>query len=152
MSQLASVWKTIDHPDKTVVAQVAPAVRVALGECFGMEPGALTMGKIVAALRMIGFDRVYDTSFAADLTVFEEANEFIVRKAKGENLPQFTSCCPAWVKFAEQYFPEVLPHLSSCRSPQQMFGSLAKKVLPGDLGIERDNLVVVSIIDRKSVV
>ena len=139
------VWKAIHDPEKVVVAQLAPAVRVALGEGFGMEPGAISTGHIVAALKRIGFDQVYDTSFAADLTVVEEATEFIGRKIKGENLPQFTSCCPAWVKFAEQYYPQLLPNLSSCKSPQQMFGSVAREILPAILGIRPEQLVVVSI-------
>lgn len=139
------VWNAIYDEEKIVVAQIAPAVRVALGEMFGLEPGAVTTGKIVAALQRLGFDKVYDTSFAADLTVIEEVNEFIRRIEKDENLPQFTSCCPAWVKFAEQYYPEFLSNLSSCRSPQQMFGSLAKAVLPEKLGALKKNLYVVSI-------
>src|SRR5690606_30829364 len=99
------VWRALLDPTKFVVAQVAPAVRVALGEEFGLAPGVATSGQMVAALKRLGFDRVYDTSFSADLTVIEEANEFLRRKAKGERLPLFTSCCPGWVKFAEQYFP-----------------------------------------------
>ncbi len=144
-SEVEDVWKVLDNPKKKVVAQIAPAVRVAIGEEFGMEPGAVTTGQIVAALKAMGFDAVYDTSFAADLTVLEEANEFLARKAKGEKLPQFTSCCPAWVKFAEQYYPQLLPNLSSCRSPQQMLGSLAKETLPQKLGVDVKDLIVVSI-------
>lgn len=144
-SQLDAVWAALDDPKKKVVAQLAPAVRVALGERFGLEPGAVATGKIVAALKRIGFDKVYDTSFAADLTVIEEANEFLERKAKNRRLPQFTSCCPAWVKFAEQYLPQALAHLSTCRSPQQMFGSLAKRVLPEQLGAAAEDIFVVSI-------
>ncbi|NLC55388.1 MAG: 2Fe-2S iron-sulfur cluster binding domain-containing protein [Armatimonadetes bacterium] len=144
-SEIDAVWADLSDPNKTVVAQIAPAVRVALGEHFGMAPGTVTMGQIVAALKAMGFDHVYDTSFAADLTVIEEANEFLARKEKGERLPIFTSCCPAWVKFAEQYYPALLPHLSSCRSPQQMFGALAREVLPERLGVRNKELVVVSI-------
>lgn len=139
------VWKAIHNPEKYVVAQLAPAVRVALGEGFGMEPGTISTGQIVAALKRMGFDQVYDTSFAADLTVVEEATEFIHRKLKNEHLPQFTSCCPSWVKFAEQYYPELLPNLSTCKSPQQMFGSVAREVLPGLLNVKPENLVIVSI-------
>jgi NADH-quinone oxidoreductase subunit G len=139
------VWKAINDPNKYVVVQLAPAVRVALGEGFGMEAGTISTGQIVAALKRMGFDQVYDTSFAADLTVIEEATEFIQRKLKGENLPQFTSCCPSWVKFAEQYYPELLPNLSSCKSPQQMFGSIAREVLPDLLKVKPENLVIVSI-------
>lgn len=139
------VWKAIHNPEKYVVAQLAPAVRVALGEGFGMEAGTISTGQIVAALKRMGFDQVYDTSFAADLTVVEEATEFIKRKLKNENLPQFTSCCPSWVKFAEQYYPELLPNLSTCKSPQQMFGSVAREVLPKLLNVKPENLVIVSI-------
>jgi NADH-quinone oxidoreductase subunit G len=144
-SEVDDVWKDLDNPKKTVVAQIAPAVRVALGENFGLEPGTITTGQIAAALKSMGFDKVYDTSFAADLAVMEEATEFIERKTKGERLPQFTSCCPSWVKFTEQYYPDLLPNLSSCRSPQQMFGSLAKETLPDQLEVALENLVVVSI-------
>lgn len=144
-SEVEAVWDVIHDEKKVVVAQIAPAVRVALGEGFGMEAGAISTGQIVAALKHIGFNQVYDTSFAADLTVLEEATEFIARKLKGEKLPQFTSCCPGWVKFAEQYYPQLLPNLSSCKSPQQMFGSVAKEILPGILGVKPENLVVVSI-------
>jgi NADH-quinone oxidoreductase subunit G len=144
-SEVEAVWKALNDPTKKVVAQIAPAVRVALGESFGMTPASVVTGQIVAALKSIGFHKVYDTSFAADLTVVEEANEFLARKQAGKNLPQFTSCCPGWVKFAEQYYPELLPHLSTCRSPQQMFGSLAKEMLPEKLGVAAKDLVVVSI-------
>ncbi|MDO5576552.1 MAG: NADH-dependent [FeFe] hydrogenase, group A6 [Fibrobacter sp.] len=144
-TQIESVWKELHNPEKTVVVQIAPAVRVALGDSFGMQPGEVVTGKIITALKRLGFDKVYDTSFTADLTVVEEANEFLERKINGKNLPQFTSCCPAWVKFAEQYYSELLPNISTCRSPQQMFGSVAKKMLPDLLNINRENLVVVSI-------
>jgi NADH-quinone oxidoreductase subunit G len=144
-SEVDEVWKALHNPDKTVIAQVAPAVRVAVGEMFGMEPGVTTTGQIAAALRAIGFDRVFDTSFTADLTVIEESNEFIKRVQKGENIPQFTSCCPAWVKFVEQYYPEFVKHLSSCRSPQQMFGALSKEILAHDLGKKKEDIIVVSI-------
>lgn len=139
------VWTALNDPTKTVVAQIAPAVRVAIGDEFGLEPGTIATGQMVAALKRMGFDQVYDTSFTADLTVIEEATEFIGRKIKGEKLPQFTSCCPGWVKFAEQYYPELLDNLSSCKSPQQMFGSLAKDMLPDILKVKKDDLVVVSI-------
>ena len=142
---IEKVWAAIGDPKKVVTVQIAPAVRVALGEMFGLQPGQVTTGKIVAALKMLGADKVFDTSYAADLTVLEETSEFLARKTKGEKLPQFTSCCPAWVKFAEQYLPDYLPNLSSCRSPQQMFGSLAKRLLPGQLNIDAENLFVVSI-------
>jgi NADH-quinone oxidoreductase subunit G len=143
--EIDEVWKALGDPAKTVVVQIAPAVRVAIGELFGMPPGESTRGQMVAALKRLGFDRVYDTSFSADFTVIEEANEFLQRKAKGGRLPLFTSCCPGWVKFAEQYFPELLPHLSTCKSPQQMLGALCKELLPEKLGVKKENLVVVSI-------
>ena len=139
------VWDLLHDDSKIVVAQVAPAVRVALGEYFGFEPGKNTAGKLVNALKMMGFDYVFDTSFAADMTIFEEATEFLQRLGGSAPLPMFTSCCPAWVKFAEIYFPELLPHLSSCKSPQQMFGSVAKKVLPAKLGVAKKDIAVVSI-------
>ncbi len=138
-------WEAIHDSKKTVVAQIAPAVRVALGEMFGIPASDMTTGKMVAAMKIIGFDQVYDTSFAADLTVVEEANEFIARKSNGGKLPIFTSCCPAWVKFAEQSFPSLLENLSSCRSPQQMFGAIAKERLPELLKVDKKDLVVVSI-------
>ncbi len=139
------VWKAINDPKKKVIVQVAPAVRVAIGEAFGGVPGSVEMGRIVAALKAIGFDQVYDTSFAADMTVLEEANEFIERKTKNEKLPQFTSCCPAWIKYAEQFLPDFLPNLSSCSSPQQMFGATAKRILPEQLGVAKEDLIVVSV-------
>jgi NADH-quinone oxidoreductase subunit G len=139
------VFKALDNPEKVVVAQIAPAVRVALGEQFGMTSGDIVTGKITAALKRMGFNKVFDTSFSADLTVIEEGTEFLNRFTKGEKLPQFTSCCPGWVKFAEQYYPEILPRLSSCKSPQQMFGSLAREVLPKMLNVKPENLVIVSI-------
>jgi NADH-quinone oxidoreductase subunit G len=143
--EVDEVWRALSDPAKTAVAQIAPAVRVALGEAFGLAPGTSSSGRMVAALKRLGFEKVYDTSFSADLTVVEEANEFLKRKAKGERLPQFTSCCPGWVKFAEQYFPELLPNLSTCKSPQQMLGAVCKQFLPEELGLARENLVVVSI-------
>lgn len=144
-NDVAGVWKDIEDKGKTVVAQVAPAIRVALGEYFGMAEGGITTGKIASALKMLGFDYVYDTCFSADATVLEEGAEFLGRVRNGGELPLFTSCCPAWVTFAEQYFPELLNNLSTCKSPQQMFGSLAKKFLPEILGVKPENIVVVSI-------
>lgn len=144
-SEVEAVWRDLDDPEAAVVAQIAPAVRVALGEEFGLAPGSVTTGLIAAALRRIGFAAVYDTSFAADMTVIEEATEFLRRAEEGGKLPLFTSCCPAWVKYAEQFFPDLLPHLSTCRSPQQMFGAVAKRILPERLGADRKDLSVVSI-------
>ncbi|MDR2551318.1 MAG: [FeFe] hydrogenase, group A [Desulfobulbus sp.] len=143
--EIEAVWQAIHDPNTVVVAQIAPAVRVAIGEQFGGEYGLNTTGQVVAAMKRMGFDIVYDTSFSADLTVVEEANEFIARKTNGERLPLFTSCCPGWVKFAEQYFPQLLGNLSSCRSPQQMLGSMVKHTLPAQLGRERKDIVMVAI-------
>ncbi len=144
-SEIEQVWNLLADPTKTVMVQIAPAVRVGLGECFGKKPGEITTGQIVAALKHLGFNQIYDTSFAADLTVVEEGTEFLQRKTQGGMLPMFTSCCPGWVKYAEQYFPELLPNLSSCRSPQAMFGSLVKAMLPDQLKINRKDLKVVAI-------
>jgi len=143
--QIGGVWDAIYDKKKIVVAQVAPAVRVSLGEYFGKDPGTLAIGRIITALRRIGFDRVYDTCFGADFTVVEEGNELLKRREDGHNLPMFTSCCPAWVKFAEQYYPDYLSNLSTCRSPQQMFGSLCKEIISKEMDIPRENLVVVSV-------
>ena len=129
-SERSAVWDDLYNPDKFVVAQIAPAVRVAIGEYFGMEPGQDVTGRIVTALRMLGFDQVYDTCFAADMTIVEEANELLERLKEGKNIPLFTSCCPGWVKFVETYYPEMLDNVSSCKSPQQMFGATAQKVVP----------------------
>ncbi len=120
-------WSALHDPKKRVIAQIAPAVRVAIGEEFGMKAGEVTMGKIVAALRKMGFDQVYDTAMAADLTVVEESREFRQHLESGDRLPLFTSCCPAWVRFAEQKYPEIAGNISSCRSPQQMFGAVIKE-------------------------
>lgn len=145
-SEINKVWDAINDDNKKVVAQIAPAIRVAIGEMFGLAPGKVTTGKIVAALRMLGVDSIFDTSFAADMTIFEEATEFIGRKTtEGAKLPLFTSCCPAWVQYAEQCYPEILPHMSSCKSPQQMFGAVAKETLPETFDIEAKDLYVVSI-------
>ncbi len=144
-SDVEAVWRALGDPSKRVVAQIAPAVRVAIGESFGLEPGAQATLECVAALKAMGFAEVYDTAFAADLTVFEEATEFLARKGTGKNLPQFTSCCPAWVKFAEQSFPELLPNLSTCRSPQQMLGALVKGCGPDRREDPHAETVVVSI-------
>jgi NADH-quinone oxidoreductase subunit G len=144
-SEVDEVWKALADPKKKVVAQIAPAVRVALGECFGLPAGEVTTGQAVAALKAMGFAAVYDTAFAADLTVLEEATEFLHRVQGGGKLPQFTSCCPAWVKFSEQYYPSLLQNLSTCRSPQQMLGSLAREILPKQLGVPAEDVVMVSI-------
>lgn len=136
---------------KTVIVQTAPAVRAALGEAFGMKPGTLVTGKLVSALRELGFDYVFDTDFAADLTIMEEGAEVLDRLTKFLNgdknvkLPILTSCCPAWVKFFEHQFPQLKDIPSTARSPQQMFGSIAKSYFAEKIGVDRKNLVVVSI-------
>jgi len=141
----------ISDPNTTVVAQTAPAVRAALGEEFGQEPGTLVTGKMVTALRRLGFDYVFDTDFAADLTIMEEGTEMLDRLKKHLNgdpdvqLPILTSCCPAWVRFIEQHFPEMKDIPSSARSPQQMFGSIAKTYFADKIQTKRENMVVVSI-------
>lgn len=144
-SETEQVWAALRDPKKQVVVQIAPAVRVAIGEEFGMQPGKITTGKIVAALKRLGFDLVFDTSFTADLTTIEETNEFIDRLLTGKRLPQFTSCCPAWVMCVEQYYPEKAEQLSSCRSPQQMFGSLLKRFYAQDRGVDPADMYVVSV-------
>lgn len=121
------VWAALADKNTRVVAQIAPAVRVAVGDKFGIKKGENTLGRLVAALRRIGFDEVYDTNFGADLTVMEESKELVERLESGENLPLFTSCCPAWVKFCENRYPEFRGHLSTCKSPQEMFGALLKE-------------------------
>jgi len=140
-----AVWAALADPSKRVVVQTAPAVRVALGEEFGHKPGAITTGKMVAALRRLGFCEVYDTSFGADLAAMEEATEFLERLEQGENLPMFTICCPAWVKYAEHFHPELLGHISSTRSPQQMLGALLKKFHAPEQGLSPQELFVVSV-------
>ncbi len=142
---LEPVWNALSDKSKVVAVQIAPAVRVALGEMFGLPAGTVTTGKMVAALKMLGFDKVFDTSFAADMTVLEETNEFLQRQASGGALPLFTSCCPAWVRYAEQNCPDLLDHLSTCRSPQQMFGSIARRTLPEQLEVENKDVFLVSI-------
>ena len=123
------MWKELADPKTKVVVQIAPAVRVGVSQELGLGQGENAMGKITAALRRLGFDEVYDTTTGADLTVLEEANEFAGRLAKGQQLPLFTSCCPAWVQFVEKNYPELMPHISSCRSPMEMFGAVLKEQL-----------------------
>ncbi len=139
------VFDAINDPDKHVIVQTAPAVRVGLGEEFGYEMGSVVTGKMVAALKMLGFDRVFDTNFAADLTIMEEATEFLGRFNKKENLPLITSCSPGWVKYCEHYYPEFIPNLSSCKSPQGMFGSVAKTFYAQKMGIDPEKIFVVSV-------
>lgn len=144
-SEIEQVWKEITNPEKKVVVQMAPATRVAIGEMFGLEPGVNSIGKMNAALRKIGFDLIFDTNFGADLTIMEEATEFLSRLKSGENLPIFTSCCPAWIKYLETEHPDMLHHLSSCKSPMSMLSPVLKTLVPEHFGISRDNMVVVAI-------
>lgn len=140
-----AVWDAINDPDKYVIVQTAPAIRVALGEEFGLPLGTRVTGQMVAALRRMGFNRVMDTDFAADLTIMEEAAELVHRLQHGGRLPILTSCCPAWVKFIEHQFPELLDIPSTCKSPHEMFGAIAKTYLAEKLGIDPKKMVVVSV-------
>jgi len=139
------VWAALSDPTKHVVVQTAPSVRATLGECFGMAPGANVEGKMVSALRRLGFDRVFDTDFAADLTIVEEANELVERIKNGGTLPMITSCSPGWVKFCEYYYPDLINHLSTCKSPQQMAGAVIKTYYANKMGIDPKDIVCVSI-------
>jgi len=139
------VWEALNNPGLHVIVQVAPAVRVSLGEELGMGPGSIVTNKVVAALKYLGFDAVYDTDFTADLTILEEGNELIERITNGGTLPMMTSCCPGWINFAEQKYPEILDHISTCKSPQQMFGALAKSYYAEKMNIKPEDMFVVSI-------
>ena len=151
VDNVADVMKAIADPTKTVVVQTAPAVRVALGEEFGMEPGSIVTGKMAAALRRLGFNYVFDTDWSADLTIMEEGTELLGRIGKvlgGDKtakLPIFTSCCPGWVSFYEKNFPDMLEYPSTAKSPQQMFGAVAKNYFAEKIGVKREDMVVVSI-------
>ncbi len=139
------VWAALADPKKHVVVQTAPAIRVSIGEEMGLEPGEVTTGQLVAALRRLGFDRVFDTDFSADLTIIEEGHELLKRLKNGETLPMITSCSPGWIKYIEHFYPELLAHLSTCKSPQQMFGALAKTYYAEKTGINPADIYVVSI-------
>jgi iron-only hydrogenase group A len=139
------VWHDIRNTGRTVVVQTAPAIRASLGEALGMAPGSLVTGKMVAALRRLGFNRVFDTQFTADLTIMEEGTELITRLTKGGKLPMITSCSPGWINYIEGFYPSLLPHLSTCKSPQQMFGAVAKSFYAERAGIEPAAMSVVSI-------
>ena len=139
------VWDAINDPDKIVIVQTAPSVRVAIGEELGMEPGSIVTGKMVAALRHLGFDKVFDTDFSADLTIMEEGYEFLDRLQNGGLLPMITSCSPGWVNMIELKYPELLDHLSTAKSPQQMFGAIAKTYYPEKAGIDAAKIVSVSV-------
>ena len=142
----AKVWAALQDPTKHVAICAAPSVRATLGECFGMEPGTDVEGKMVAAIKRLGFDGVYNMNLTADLTIVEEANEFIERFTKGENLPLITSCSPGWVKFCEHFYPEFTDNISSCKSPQQMFGALYKTYFAEKNGLDPKDICFVSVI------
>ncbi|NLY39761.1 MAG: 2Fe-2S iron-sulfur cluster binding domain-containing protein [Firmicutes bacterium] len=144
-SDVDRVWEALADDKNHVVIQVAPAVRVSIGEELGMPPGSITTGKLVAALRRLGFHKVFDTDFTADLTIMEEGHELLERLENGGVLPMFTSCSPGWIKFIEHYHPDMLAHLSSCKSPQQMFGALAKTYYASKAGYSARDIFVVSI-------
>lgn len=141
----SKVLEAINDPEKFVVVHTAPSIRVTLGECFGMHIGTNVQGKMVAALRRLGFDKVFDTDFGADLTIVEEANEFLGRVQNGGVLPMITSCSPGWIKYCEHYYPDMLDHLSTCKSPQQMSGAIIKTWYAEKMGIDPKDIVVVGI-------
>ena len=141
----AKVWAALADPDKHVVVQPAPAVRAALGEEFGLPMGTSVTGKMASALKRLGFDKVFDTDFGADLTIMEEANELVERIANGGVLPMITSCSPGWIKFCETYYPDFIPNLSSCKSPHEMTGAMVKTYYAEKMGIDPAKIVVVSV-------
>ena len=143
--QTKEVWEALEDPTKHVIVQTAPSIRVTLGEAFNMPIGTNVEGKMVAALRHLGFDKVFDTNVAADFTIMEEANEFLERVANNGPFPMFTSCSPGWVKYCESYHPELIPNLSTCKSPQQMFGALVKTWYAEKEGIDSKDIFVVGI-------
>ena len=145
ISYVKKVWAAINDPSKTVIVQTAPAVRVAVGQEFGFAPGVPVTGKLVAGLRALGFDKVFDTNFSADLTIMEEGNEIVERIKSGKDLPILTSCCPGWINFIEHNFPDLLNIPSSCKSPQQMFGAIAKSYYAEKIGVKPEDLIVVSV-------
>jgi len=139
------VWEKLHDPSTYVMVQIAPAVRVSIGEEIGLETGLISNGKLVSAMKHLGFNNVYDTNFTADLTIMEEGTELISRIKNGGVLPLMTSCCPGWINLAEQEYPEILPHISSCKSPQQMFGTLAKTYYAEKMNMDPKDIYVVSI-------
>ncbi|MDD3078379.1 MAG: NADH-dependent [FeFe] hydrogenase, group A6 [Paludibacter sp.] len=144
-SSVDEVWEAIHNPEKVVIVQTAPAIRVGIGEAMGMPYGSLVTGKMVAGLRRLGFSKVFDTNFTADLTIIEEGNELIHRIKNQGKLPMITSCSPGWIKFIEHFYPESLEHLSTCKSPQQMFGAVAKTYYAEKTGIDPRKIFVVSV-------
>ncbi|MDK2927031.1 MAG: NADP-reducing hydrogenase subunit HndD [Bacillota bacterium] len=144
-SYVDEVWQALGDPKKHVVVQTAPATRVSVGEAMGMAPGSVVTGKMVAALRRLGFDRVFDTDFSADLTIIEEGHELLERLKEGGTLPLITSCSPGWIKYCEHFYPELLSNLSTCKSPQQMFGAVTKTYYAEKMGLKPEDIYVVSI-------
>lgn len=145
VSEVREVYKALNDDNKIVIVQTAPAVRVALGESFGMEPGTVVTGQMVTALKSLGFDYVFDTDFAADVTAIEEAHEIVDRIENNGRLPIITSCCPSWVNFIETNFPELLDIPSTCKSPHEMFGSIAKSYFAEKINVDAKDIVVVSV-------
>ncbi|MGN1434042.1 MAG: NADH-dependent [FeFe] hydrogenase, group A6 [Ruminococcus sp.] len=145
-SQIDEVWNAISDPDKQVIFYTAPSIKATLGESFGMPIGTNVEGKMVSAIRRLGVDKVFDMDFTADLTILEEANELVERITRKETLPMFTSCCPGWVKFVEHYYPEMIPHLSTCKSPQGMFGAVLKSYYAQKYNLDPEKMFVVSVI------
>lgn len=145
-SQIDEVWNAISDPDKQVIFYTAPSIKATLGESFGMPIGTNVEGKMVSAIRRLGVDKVFNMDFTADLTILEEANELVERITRKETLPMFTSCCPGWVKFVEHYYPEMIPHLSTCKSPQGMFGAVLKSYYAQKYNIDPEKMFVVSVI------
>lgn len=145
-SQIDEVWNAISDPDKQVIFYTAPSIKATLGESFGMPIGTNVEGKMVSAIRRLGVDKVFNMDFTADLTILEEANELVERITRKETLPMFTSCCPGWVKFVEHYYPEMIPHLSTCKSPQGMFGAVLKSYYAQKYNMDPEKMFVVSVI------
>lgn len=144
-SAIDEVWAVLANPEKHVVVQEAPVMRASLGEDLGLPAGTLVAGRMHAALRKLGFDTIFETPFSADLSIMEEASELVKRIKQGDVLPQITSCCPAWVEFMEHFYPDLIPYVSTCKSPQQMFGALAKTYYAEKAGIDPAKIVSVSI-------
>lgn len=145
VSDIERVWAALEDPNKHVVVQTAPTIQVSIGEEFGLEPGSVVTGRLIAALRRLGFNQVFSTEFSADLTILEEGNEFINRIKGNKNLPHITSCCPGWVKYAEQNYGDLLHHLSTAKSPQQMFSTITKTYYAEQTKINAENIFTVSI-------
>ena len=145
-SQIDEVWNAISDPEKQVIFYTAPSIKATLGESFGMPIGTNVEGKMVSAIRRLGVDKVFNMDFTADLTILEEANELVERITRKETLPMFTSCCPGWVKFVEHYYPEMIPHLSTCKSPQGMFGAVLKSYYAQKYSLDPEKMFVVSVI------